>query len=202
MAHTPNASVSQIGDLMYRFAVAFFLVTGIATGTTANAGNAPEAKYGLSVEAFTAAPLRASATIRLDAPPETVWAYLSDHENLVEYSGGVIQRVAVTYSDTTNDGVGVRRECEAGPDRFEEEVVFFEPGKGFAYSAVSNTWGLKDHLATVSIVRDRKGSKVIWNQYFDHVQPEMADKVGANVQKMLEGPIAGALVKRFGGRLQ
>jgi uncharacterized protein YndB with AHSA1/START domain len=182
--------------MLARIAALFLLTT-----STAFAGKV-EAKYGLDVETFTPAPLRATATARLDAPIEEVWAYVSDHENLVEYAGAILQRVSVSYTaDSLQTGVGVQRTCAAGDDHFVEEVVFFKPGRGFAYSATENTWGLTNHLATVSFVKSGRGTKLVWSQYFDHVQPEMAEPMATNLQGMLEGPLLGTLVARFGGEV-
>lgn len=180
-------------------ALALLWVTG-----TAHADAGAWAAYdALDVRQFTQAPRQATAVARLSAPVDQVWAYLANHENLPEYSGGVVQAVTMDHSQAKEpNGVGTRRECEAGKDQFKEEVVYFKAPYVFAYSAYENTWGLEGHLAVVSLRPDGQGGTLItWDQYFDHVKPAMAPKVAQNLRGMLRGMILPAVTKRFGGQV-
>lgn len=164
---------------------------------------AATARDALSVADLTAAPQRAVTVARLDAPVAEVWAYLSNHENLPDYSGGTVQDVTIDRSAATErDGVGTRRTCVAGKDRFVEEIVYFEAPYVFAYSVGANSWGLKDHLAIVSLTPDGKGSTLVrWEMFFNHQAPQMAPKMAANMLGMLRGRILPTLTKKYGGQV-
>lgn len=150
----------------------------------------------------TNAPQRFLVSARLDAPREQVWNYVSDHDNLVEYSGGVLTGVEVdrTGANGTN-GVGARRTCSVGEDRFVEEVLVFEPLEAFAYSAVKNTWGLEQHLVTIHLVPRGGSTDLHMGVYFNTASPGAADQMAKNMQGMIRGPMMTYLTKRFGGRL-
>ncbi len=181
------------------------LLIGCASeGAQVKTGPADLAYQAMDVPALTSAPRRVSTSAQLKAPLEEVWAYLAQHENLLEYSVGVITDVKVDGSlAQSKNGVGTKRECEAGKDRFVEEVVYFKAPYTFAYSARFNTWGLKDHLATVRLRPDGAGGTIVtWDQYFNHVKPEMADKVAVNLAGMLRGKILAFLTRKFGGTVR
>ena len=100
-----------------------------------------------------------------------------------------------------SDGVGVRRECAAGQDRFVEEIVYFRAPYAFAYSAVENTWGLTNHLATVVLTPDGDGTKIAYevnasvggklaqlgSRIIDSFSKKMADQFFQRFQAVVEG---------------
>lgn len=162
-----------------------------------------------AVEAFeaakvTPAPLRATATARLDAAPADVWAYVSDHGNLSEYAGAIgVQKVVIDASKAeTEHGVGTRRECTAmGDQNIVEEITYFAAPHVFAYSAVDNPLGLKDHLGVV-IVRPAPGGKteLQWRQYFD-IDDEGSIAMTTMKVKMMSSGLMGFFTKKYGGEL-
>ena len=157
------------------------------------------------VDSLTSAPRRVQVSARLDKPIEQVWAYLGNHQNLIEYSDGILGEVSVDDSAAAEpQGVGTQRKCVTsdGKDRFVEKIVYYKAPYAFAYSAVENTWGLKNHLAVVSLEPDKNGGTIVrWDQYFDHMMPEMAPKVAMNLSRMLKGKVLAYLATKFGGEV-
>ncbi|MEL6805562.1 MAG: SRPBCC family protein, partial [Bacteroidota bacterium] len=88
---------------------------------------------------------RLTARVRLNRPLSTVWAYLGNHQNLLEYSNGSLGRVSIDGADAKErNGVGTKRQCVTpnGKDRFVERIVYYKAPYAFAYSVGLNTWGL------------------------------------------------------------
>ena len=166
---------------------------------------AKQAAASIPVASLTTAPRRVSTRARLATPVEQVWAYLGNHQNLLEYSDGVLGEVIVDDSDAVSpQGVGTRRQCITGDgkDKFVEQVVYYKAPFAFAYSATENTWGLKDHLATVMLEPDGRGGTLLqWDQYFNHAMPDAAPKVAMNIDGMLKGKILKFLATKFGGEV-
>jgi uncharacterized protein YndB with AHSA1/START domain len=79
-------------------------------------------------------------------PPERVFAYLSEHENLEGMLGAKITRLR-DGSDGHRNGVGSTRQLKVGPvPPFEETVTGFVPNELIAYkitkgSPLKNHWG-------------------------------------------------------------
>lgn len=176
-----------------------------SAGTDNDRAAARAAYEEMPIASLTSAPRRVSTQVRLERPVKEVWAYLGDHKNLLEYSDGVLGKVSVDGSLAEEvNGVGTRRRCETsdGKGQFVESIVYFKAPYAFAYSATENNWGLNNHLATVSLRPDGKGGTIVqWDQYFNHVQPNMAPKVAANIEGMLKGKILAYLANKFGGRV-
>ncbi|MEM9190890.1 MAG: SRPBCC family protein [Myxococcota bacterium] len=164
---------------------------------------AREAVEGLDVSQFTSAPRRLLAKAELDAPVEEVWTYISNHDNLVEYTNGVLTEATIDRAGASEtNGVGTRRECQAGDDRFVENIVYFRAPYVFAYQAVENTWGLDGHLATVVLKPSADGGTVLeWSQYFNTVQPDMAPMMTQNMTGMFQQRVLPFFTERFGGEV-
>ncbi len=179
-----------------------------STAAATNAGNeTTSAQVARQVEgemsALAVAPRQLVAKARLNAPIEEVWAYISNHDNLVEYSAGILASADIDRSGADEpNGVGTTRECSVGEDRFIERVVFFEAPYAFAYSAFENSWGMRDHLGTVLLVPDGDGIIIEWGQHFqDMPQPEMTQMMSQNISGMLNGRMLPFLTGRFGGEV-
>jgi carbon monoxide dehydrogenase subunit G len=146
---------------------------------------------------FTKAPLRAEQTVSLNAPPDKVWALISDHEKTPTYLP-MIARVTVDNSRASiMNGVGAVRACTMGDMTLEEEIKFWKPSRAMAYGlSDSNTVGMKGHLGVVLLASNRTGgTDVRWKFYFDHPEVEM---MTTQARGALEQGMAG-LVEIFGG---
>jgi uncharacterized protein YndB with AHSA1/START domain len=77
-------------------------------------------------------------------PPERVFAYLSEHENLAELFGAEVTRVR--DGDGERNGVNSVRRLKVGPlPPFEETVHEFVPGERILYRITKGS-PLKDHV--------------------------------------------------------
>lgn len=163
---------------------------------------AREARADMMASGLTEAPKRFVVRARLDAPLDEVWAYVSNHDNLVEYSGGVLQSADIDRSGSNGtNGVGAKRTCSVGKDRFVEEVVFYRAPYAFAYSAVQNTWGLDGHLAAVSLTPDGESTLLEWTMFFDTADPAMAPMMSQNMEGMMRGRMLPYFAEKFGGEV-
>jgi uncharacterized protein YndB with AHSA1/START domain len=149
---------------------------------------------------FTKAPLRAEKVVTLNAPPEKVWALLSDHEKLPTYVP-MISKVTVDNSHaSTADGVGAVRTCSIGDMAIEEEIRLFEPNRVLAYGLRDgNPMGMSGHLGVMLLAsNDTGGTTVRFQQYFNHPDVDMmATQVNGGLDQGING-----LVKIFGGEAQ
>jgi hypothetical protein len=163
---------------------------------------AQDARADMMAARLTEAPERFVVRARLNTPHDEVWAYLSNHDNLVEYSAGLLQSADVDRRGSNGtDGVGATRTCSVGEDRFVEKVVFYRAPYTFAYSAVENTWGLDGHLAAVSLTPDGASTLLEWTVFFNTGDPSMAPMMSQNMEGMMRGRMLPYLAERFGGEV-
>ncbi|MEM7436106.1 MAG: SRPBCC family protein [Myxococcota bacterium] len=184
--------------------VAALCIACSSNSPSVNAKAASAAHESIPVDQYTQSPRRVSTRTRLDKSLAEVWEYLSDHNNLLEYSDGVLGNVTVDTTLADSDGVGVKRVCETadGSGRFVERVVYSEPPYAFAYVLSKNTWGLKDYLATVSLDPISESATIVqWDLYFDHVQPDMIPQMTMNMEGMMKGRMLPYLTRKFGGTI-
>jgi len=77
-------------------------------------------------------------------PPERVFGYLAEHENLADILGARITRLK-NGTDGNRNGVGSVRELKVGPvPPFEETVTEYVPNELIAYEITKGS-PLKDH---------------------------------------------------------
>ena len=70
-------------------------------------------------------------SIRIDAPPEKVWAALTSLEALQNYDPGVIRSAIIS---SAMEGVGAARECDlAAGGSFRERVAEWKPYEALAF---------------------------------------------------------------------
>jgi uncharacterized protein YndB with AHSA1/START domain len=89
-------------------------------------------------------------------PPERVFAYLAEHENLAELFGAKITRLKDGEGGERN-GVGSVRQLRIAPlPPFEETVTEFEPSQRIAYRITKGS-PLRDHLGVMTFAADGNG---------------------------------------------
>ncbi len=98
-----------------------------------------------------------------DLPPETVFAYFADHENLGSILGAKVTRIK-DGDDGTLNGVGsVRRIKPPGPvPAFEETVTKSVPNDLIEYKVTKGT-PLNHHLGTVYFSPTATGTHMKWD---------------------------------------
>ncbi len=81
-------------------------------------------------------------------PPERIFAYLAEHENLAEVFGAKVSRLR-DGEDGQRNGVGSVRQLQIGPlPPFEETVTEFVPAERIVYRITKGS-PLRDHLGVM-----------------------------------------------------
>jgi uncharacterized protein YndB with AHSA1/START domain len=94
------------------------------------------------------------------APPETVFAVLTDHRRYAEITP--LRKAALEREgEGTADGVGAIRVLSALGPPLREEVVAYEPSTRFSYRLLSGL-PVRDHLGTVELTPSGGGTEVVY----------------------------------------
>jgi len=93
---------------------------------------------------------------RFAKPPERIFAYLSEHENLGEIFGAKVTRLR--DGDSERNGVGSVRKLQIGPaPPFEETVTEFVPSERIVYRITKGS-PLKGHVGVMTFAPDGEGT--------------------------------------------
>ncbi len=106
-----------------------------------------------------------SATVHIDAPPEAVFAHLTDLSLLPSYSPENVRCEMLGDADTLAVGVRFRGHNKAGDYEWHAdcEVTVFEPGRAFAYEVPPGF----EHATTWSYEIEADGDGSIVTERFD-----------------------------------
>lgn len=103
-------------------------------------------------------------------PPERVFAYLSEHENLGPLFGARILRLR-DGTDGHRNGVGSARELKVGPaPPFEETVTEFVPNELIAYEITKGS-PLKGHHGEMRFTPEGEGTHLHYEIAFSSKLP-------------------------------
>ena len=124
-----------------------------------------------------------------DLPPEQVFAYFAEHENLGGVLGAKVTRLS-DGRDGERNGVGSSRKLKPpGPvPAFEETVTAFSPNELIEYRVTKGT-PLNHHLGTVRFTPNGTGTHMEWKI-----------EIGAEVPG-LDFLISKFLIRNIGGGL-
>lgn len=115
-------------------------------------------------------------------PPERVFAYLSEHENLEPLFGAKIKRVR-DGTDGNRNGVGSVRSLKVGPaPPFEETVTEVKPNELIRYRITKGS-PLKDHEGVMVITPQGKGSHLHYEIVFGSKVPGVDHLVAAVLRR-------------------
>lgn len=149
------------------------------------------------------APVRATRTRRIEAPPTTVWAAIADHEGWAEWFGPITRVVP----GATSEGVGGTRTVVVGKVEVDEEFIAWEPAETaessarFAFTVVASSGpGLRsmnedvrltpagENATTVSytMALDPKGARLV-RPVLEPVLRKALDKALAGLAAHVEG---------------
>jgi len=123
-------------------------------------------------------------------PPERVFAYLSEHENLDDIFGARITRLR-DGTDGHRNGVGSVRELKVGPTPpFEETVTEFVPNELITYEITKGS-PLKNHRGEMRFTTEGEGTHLHYEISFGSKLPGVdlivAQGLKRNVAKGLAG---------------
>lgn len=128
-------------------------------------------------------------TREIAAPPETVFAVLTDHR---KYSELTPLRKSELERQGENDpnGVGaIRRLTAVGPP-MREEVIAFEAPKRFSYTVLSGL-PVRDHVGTVELSEDGGGTRMVYAVRTQPTLPVVGFAVIAGIKQAIKGLIDG-----------
>jgi uncharacterized protein YndB with AHSA1/START domain len=92
---------------------------------------------------------------RFTKPPERIFAYVAEHENLAEVFGSRVTRLR--DGEDERNGVGSVRELQIGPlPPFEETVTEFVPGERIVYRITKGS-PLKGHVGVMTFAATPDG---------------------------------------------
>jgi uncharacterized protein YndB with AHSA1/START domain len=137
-----------------------------------------------------ATPQRVHVVHTFTSDPATVFAKLSEHENLGPVLGAKITRVR--DGDTTRNGVGSTRRVKVGPlPAFHETTTAVEPDRLIEYKitqggAVKGHWGRQILTPTPD-----GGTQLDYTIGFDAPVPGVATLVGAILQRTIAKGLPG-----------
>jgi len=117
------------------------------------------------------------------APPERVFAYLSEHENLgVIFAPAKVKRIR--EGDTEPNGVGsVRRLSFFGALPFEETITTVVPNERIEYEITKGT-PMRDHHGTMELSPTGSGGTHLdYTITFDAAVPGLAAVVAATLRR-------------------
>jgi uncharacterized protein YndB with AHSA1/START domain len=132
-----------------------------------------------------------------DAPVETIFNILTDHEAFGQVINTRIKRVVDSQGENKN-GVGSVRRISAFPTpAFEETVITFEPNQLMEY-VISKGSPVKNHKGRMEFSEEHGQTRLEYSIIFEPKLPFLP--LGAVVKKAIEKPIRGglqSLAKRY-----
>jgi uncharacterized protein YndB with AHSA1/START domain len=124
-----------------------------------------------------------------DKPPERVFAYLSEHENLAEVFGAKIRRLRDGDGGERN-GVGSVRQLRIGPmPPFEETVTEFEPPERIVYR-ITRGGPLRGHVGVMTFAPDGTGTHFVYDIRIASPVPGLAPLVHAALTRSITRSLA------------
>ncbi|HEX5711834.1 MAG TPA: SRPBCC family protein [Solirubrobacterales bacterium] len=123
------------------------------------------------------------------APPETVFAVLTDHRRYSEITP--LRKAALEREgEPAPNGVGAIRVLSAAGPPLREEVLVYEPSTRFSYKLLSGL-PVRDHVGTVELSPSGEGTRVVYAVRTTPTVPVVGAAVVAvvkiGVKQLLEG---------------
>src|SRR5262245_19848965 len=118
-------------------------------------------------------------------PPERIFAYLAEHENLAEMFGAKVKRLR--DGDVERNGVGSVRELGVGPlPPFEETVTEFVPSERIVYRITKGSL-LRAHIGVMSFAPTTGGgTRFVYDIRIASVIPGVAPLVRASLTRSIQ----------------
>jgi uncharacterized protein YndB with AHSA1/START domain len=123
------------------------------------------------------------------APPDRVFAYLSEHEHLGAMFGMTVTRLRDGEGGERN-GVGSVRRLKLGPlPAFEETVTEFVPGELIRYRITKGS-PLRDHSGEMRFSPSGTGTRLYYEIAFGAVVPGLDRVVAASLRRSVAKGLA------------
>ena len=128
-------------------------------------------------------------TREIAAPPETVFAVLTDHRKYSELTP-LRKSELERQGEADPNGVGaIRRLTVVGPP-MREEVIAFEAPNRFSYTVLSGL-PVRDHVGTVELSEDGGGTRMVYAVRTQPTLPVVGFAVIAAIKQAIKGLIDG-----------
>lgn len=123
-------------------------------------------------------------------PPERVFAYLAEHENLAEIFGAKVTRLK-DGDDGERNGVGSVRRLQVGPlPPFEETVTEFQPPERIVYRITKGS-PLRNHQGVMTFAPEGEGgTRFLYDIRLASPVPGLAVLVRASLTRSIEKGLA------------
>jgi uncharacterized protein YndB with AHSA1/START domain len=122
-------------------------------------------------------------------PPERIFAYLAEHENLAELFGAKITRVR-DGEDGERNGVGSVRRLQIGPlPPFEETVIEYLPSERIVYRITKGS-PLRGHVGVMSFAPCPDGTRFVYDIRLSSPVPGLAPLVRAVLTRSITQALA------------
>ena len=123
-------------------------------------------------------------------PPDQVYAYFAEHENLESVFGAKIKRLN-DGTDGSRNGVGSVRQLKVGPlPPFEETITEAIPGELILYEITKGS-PLKDHKGEMRFSENGTGTTMRYEITFN-AAPGLAQVIAAGLKKNIASGLAKA----------
>jgi len=125
---------------------------------------------------------------RFTKPPERIFAYLAEHENLAEIFGAKITRLR--DGEVERNGVGSVRRLQIGPaPPFEETVTEFVPSERIVYKITKGS-PLRGHVGVMSFAPDGDGTRFLYDIRLASAIPGLAALVRLSLTRSINQGLA------------
>lgn len=128
-------------------------------------------------------------TREIEAPPETVFAVLTDHRRYTELTPLRKAELEREGSPDPNGTGAIRKLTAVGPP-MREEVIAFDAPTRFSYTVLSGL-PVRDHVGTVELSADGAGTKMVYAVRTQPTLPVVGFAVVAAIKQAIKGLIDG-----------
>jgi uncharacterized protein YndB with AHSA1/START domain len=125
------------------------------------------------------------------APPETVFAVLTDHRKYSELTP-LRKSELEREGEPAPDGLGAIRKLTAVGPPLREEVIAYEPVERFSYKLLSGL-PVRDHVGTVELTADGSGTKMVYAVRTHPTVPVVGPVIVAVVKQAVKGLVDGVV---------
>jgi uncharacterized protein YndB with AHSA1/START domain len=123
------------------------------------------------------------------APPETVFAVLTDHRKYSELTP-LRKSELEREGEPSPNGLGAIRKLTAVGPPLREEVIAYEPVERFSYKLLSGL-PVRDHVGTVELTAAGSGTKMVYAVRTHPTVPVVGPVIVAVVKQAVKGLVDG-----------
>jgi uncharacterized protein YndB with AHSA1/START domain len=128
-------------------------------------------------------------TREIAAPPEVVFAVLTDHRRYAELT--LLRKSELEREgEPAPNGLGAIRKLSAVGPPLREEVIAYEPDERFSYKLLSGL-PVRDHVGTVELSAGAGGTEMVYAVRTQPTVPVVGPVVIAAVKQAVKGLIDG-----------